>query len=99
MEQSVQKLGEVWTQKFSISPSGAVRSDDSLNMQSFTLLFSVNNFLMHREDSSKMKHGKLASITLTLLDDRGGGIRPPYHIFVIPRKKLKGKIAHFFYFS
>ena len=33
-----------------MSPWGAVPSDDSLNMQSFTLLFSANNFLMHRED-------------------------------------------------
>ena len=26
----------------------------------------------------------------------GGGIRPPYHTFVIPRKKLMGKVANFF---
>ena len=46
-----------------MSPSGAVRSDDSLNMQSFTLLFSVNNFLMHREDSFENRKRKIASIT------------------------------------
>ena len=33
---------------------------------------------------------------LTLLDAGGGGIRPPYHTFVIPRKKLMGKVANFF---
>ena len=27
----------------------------------------------------------------------GGGIRPPYHTFVIPRKKLMGKVANFFF--
>ena len=35
---------------FSMSPPGAVLCDDSLNMQSFTLLFPVNNILMHREE-------------------------------------------------
>ena len=35
-------------------------------------------------------------ITLTLLGAGGGGIRPPYHTFVIPRKKLMGKVANFF---
>ena len=32
-----------------MSPTGALPCDDSLNMQSFTLLFPVNNILMHRE--------------------------------------------------
>ena len=26
----------------------------------------------------------------------GGGIRPPYHTLVIPRKKSMGKVANFF---
>ena len=33
---------------------------------------------------------------LTLLDAGGGGIRPPYHTLVIPRKKSMGKVANFF---
>ena len=32
---------------------------------------------------------------LTLLDAGGGGIRPPYHINVVPRKMLKEKVANF----
>ena len=33
---------------------------------------------------------------LTLLGAGGGGIRPPYHTMVIPRKKSMGKVANFF---
>ena len=32
---------------------------------------------------------------LTLLNAGGGGIRPPYHINVVPRKMLKEKVANF----
>ena len=35
-------------------------------------------------------------ISLTLLNAGGGGIRPPYHTLVIPRKKSMGKVANFF---
>ena len=35
--------------------------------------------------------------TLTLFNAGGGGIRPPSHTFVIPRKKLMGKVANFFF--
>ena len=33
---------------------------------------------------------------LTLLNAGGGSRSPPYHINVIPRKKLMGKVANFF---
>ena len=41
----------------------------------------------------RMSHDILT--LLTLLDAGGGGIRPPYHINVVPRKMLKEKVANF----
>ena len=35
-------------------------------------------------------------LDLTLLNAGGGSRSPPYHINVIPRKKLMGKVANFF---
>ena len=43
--------------------------------------------------SSTVKH---SALLLTLLGAGGGGIRPPYHNLVIPRKKSMGKVANFF---
>ena len=41
------------------------------------------------------KYPKTIHTQLTLLNAGGGGIRPPYHINVVPRKMLKEKVANF----
>ena len=43
-----------------------------------------------------VNNGIRYSFYLTLLGAGGGGIRPPYHTFVIPPKKSMGKVANFF---
>ena len=63
-------------------------SDDVLYQNGEQVHEAVINFPLYQPS--------LCANALTLLDAGGGGIRPPYHTFVIPRKKLMGKVANFF---
>ena len=62
----------------------------------------VGKLWIQGKDCQLLNKGLISSLglrtymDLTLLDAGGGGIRPPYHTFVIPRKKLMGKVANFF---
>ena len=61
------------------------RENEHMSFSMLRLISTVNEKASQAEEV----------LVLTLLNAGGGGIRPPYHINVVPRKMLKEKVANF----